>query len=107
MAEANGIRVLLLDYPLAPPASPAVEVDRRAQRRAVEQLEEVARAVAREQGVPFLETHTRLRSHAPRVFDTADFIHLNHRGAERLAQLIAEELHALGWQGPMIPQRPE
>lgn len=107
VAEANGIRVLLLDYPLAPLASPAVEVDRRAQRRAVEQLEKVARAVAREQGVPFLETHTRLRSHASRAFDTADFIHLNHRGAERLAQLIAEELHALGWQGPTIPQRPE
>ena len=99
VARRRGIRVLLLDYPLAPVAQDAeVEADRRSMRRELAKLGNIARAVSGEQNVPLLETGARFAAHERPLFDEADFIHPNHRGAEVLARLIAERLRE-PWPG--------
>ena len=60
-------------------------------------LRRIIRDVAKEEGVPVLETAQRMIGPEGRFFDEADLVHPNPRGARRIGQLLFEKLRALGW----------
>ena len=108
VGRRHGFRVLFLDYPLRPLALGEHRRYRRVYRPAGEdslaafhathaRYQAEMRAVAREQGVPVLETTERMDAEGARAFDPIDFVHPNDVGARILGELLFEKLLALGW----------
>lgn len=100
IGDAQGFRVLLLDYPLPAPepsASPRWAERRRRASQAVGRLQQVLYEVAEARGVPVLDTRGPFAQHAERLFNQSDFVHPNALGAELIAELIFEKLLTLGW----------
>lgn len=86
-AHRRGTRVIFLDYPLV-----ATHAFRR-----MPELDHAMRNVARERGVPVLNTRSRLLAKDGEFYSSLDRVHPNERGARLLAQLLYEKLLSLGW----------
>lgn len=104
VGRGGGAQVLLLDYPLAPPARAATSRGGfgAALRRSIDRLQVVLLEVADETGAPLLLTAPRLFESPEPAFDTTDIVHPNERGARVLGDAVFEELRTRGWLGTDI-----
>ena len=93
----RGVRLLFMDYPRGPPGpdrlSSAIE-------NRMPELERILAEVAAETGTPLLVTAPHLEGRAEPMYNVIDRVHPNDRGARRIADLLFEELDALGWLEP-------
>lgn len=101
VTKEEGVPLLLIDYPLGeldwlenPAVTHPVLVGIATK---LPNLRRIVRDVAKEAGVPVLETAQRMIGPEGRFFDRADLVHPNPRGARRIGQLLFEKLRALGW----------
>jgi len=103
-ARRNGVRLLLLDYPLDDPergAAPGEKSDflgARSLRELYEihdEYQDVVQRVADRTRTPVLRTLEHFRRSAPRAFSDYDRYHPNEAGHQLLAQLLLGELRAL------------
>lgn len=108
LGREHGFRLLLIDYPLAPPGTTVPEdrdlFVRLAGVRDAGELyaehaayQEIVARVAREEGVPLLASARLLRGSPEPLFEAADPVHLNRSGASALGRLLRDELASRGW----------
>ena len=105
LSKSHGFSLLFVDYPLRSPTLPshphhtkilglAGHSKREDFDRLHDQYQAVLGEVAREAGVPLVQTRKRLRQ--PADFPNADFVHPNTRGARKIAESIWVALLASG-----------
>lgn len=84
MSQARGIKVLMLDLPVAPPEVPGYS--EYGYRDFVKYMDLELKKVVTELGVDYIETKTVLHAE-----DFADHVHLKRSGGEKIARLIIEK----------------
>ncbi len=108
VAQAAGIRLAFLDYPIRaldpnePPGDPYLffffGFKNGQELHATHEIyQQALRRVASERGIPLVETTAELTQSPVPAFSPYDRFHPNDVGAKQIGQLLAARLLALGW----------